>query len=101
MGIGAYKDQLDRGVHQVATRWMRRKMGEDNQSSDHELEGDKAEEEFKEEETEDEYKGRRSSQFIDAHWEKKRGRYKTGSKSRNTSTGGNTYHSSVEGSTKI
>ena len=34
MDIGAYKDHLDREVHQTATRWMHSIMGEENQPSD-------------------------------------------------------------------
>ena len=34
--IGAYKDHLERQVHQIATRWMHSIMGEENQPSDDE-----------------------------------------------------------------
>jgi hypothetical protein len=75
MDIGAYKDQLDREIHQAATKWMDKNMSEDNQSSangynqssaggsEYQLEEDK-----KEEESEDEYSGGRPSQFKDAQW---------------------------------
>jgi hypothetical protein len=67
MDIGAYKDQLDREIHQAATRWMDKNMREDNQSSANGSEY-QPEEEKKEEESEDEYNGGRPSQFKDAQW---------------------------------
>jgi hypothetical protein len=68
MDIRAYKDQLDREIHQAATRWMDKNMREDNQSSADESEQYQPEEEKKEEELEDEYNGGRPSQFKDAQW---------------------------------
>jgi hypothetical protein len=65
MDIGAYKDQLDREIHQAATQWMEKNLREDNQSSADELERYQPEEE-----SEDEYNGGRSSQFKDAQWRK-------------------------------
>jgi hypothetical protein len=76
--ISEYQDQLAQEVHQAATKWMSRNMGEDNQSSDDESEGNtedhqKQEEEEEEAEEEegkgDEYKGHgRPPLFTDAHW---------------------------------
>jgi hypothetical protein len=64
MDIGAYKDQLDREIHQAATRWMEKNMREDNQSSADGYNQSSAggseyqpEEENKEEESEDKISG--------------------------------------------
>jgi hypothetical protein len=69
MGIGAYKDQLDREIHQAATQWVDKNMREDNQSGPDGSERDQPEE-TKKEETEDKYNSGRPSQFKDAQWRK-------------------------------
>ena len=70
--ISAYRDQLAQEVHQAATKWMSRNMGEDNQSSDEESEAnqpdDPKNDKEEEEENGDEYKGGRPNLFADAHW---------------------------------